>query len=115
MKRPGNKRRPDRRWASVCSCCLTPAATSSPCARKTSTTAGELGAALLRGIVKDALDARYGAAPPTVPASRAVFLSNRLVIVAPAASRQSLVVRPGFALAAALVLGGVGLALLARR
>lgn len=44
-----------------------------------------------------------------VPASRAVFLTNRLVIVAPAASRTRLVVRPGFALAAAL--GGGRLAL----
>ena len=44
-----------------------------------------------------------------VPASRAVFLSNRLVIVAPAASRISFDVRPGFALAAAL--GGGRLAL----
>lgn len=44
-----------------------------------------------------------------VPASRAAFLTNRMVIIAPARSRVRFDVRPGFALAAAL--GGGRLAL----
>ena len=32
IKRPSRRRRPGRRWASACNCCLTPAATSRFCA-----------------------------------------------------------------------------------
>ena len=45
-----------------------------------------------------------------VSASRADFVTNRLVIIAPAASRASFAVRPGFPLAAALVSGRLALA-----